>query len=145
MGWTSYLVPGKIDRKSECDKLFNGEKHLKILKSATVGSTYFAAIQLVQKYDNSLGDFVDVPEENRRVKAFIVLTSINTDHSGTWFSYKDMTEDFGPHDYRCPESILKLLSPTDNNYANEWREGCRSYQQKKNELRKAAYISCWKR
>jgi len=48
------------------------------------------------------------------------------------FSYKNMSEDMGPAQSECPESILDLLSPTESDWANEWRERCRKvYRQKK--------------
>ncbi|WP_196769057.1 DUF6927 domain-containing protein [Neomoorella thermoacetica] len=40
------------------------------------------------------------------------------------FGYKDMSEDMGPYYYNCPERILKLLTPTENKLALEWREKC---------------------
>ncbi len=40
------------------------------------------------------------------------------------FGYKDMDEDMHPYHYNCPERILKLLTPTDNPSAKEWREEC---------------------
>lgn len=40
------------------------------------------------------------------------------------FGYKDMSEDMGPYYYNCPEHILKLLTPTENKLALEWREKC---------------------
>ena len=57
MGWTGYHVDtykGKIDRKSECDKLWTQEEHdgypkLEVLKSVMKGSTYYAAVQNVTK------------------------------------------------------------------------------------------------
>ena len=48
MGWTSYHANyyknGTIDRKRECDNYFD-KGNCKILKSAMVGSTYYAAIK----------------------------------------------------------------------------------------------------
>ena len=41
------------------------------------------------------------------------------------FSYKDMSEDMGPLYSDCPESILNLLTPTDNKRALAWRQKCR--------------------
>lgn len=43
------------------------------------------------------------------------------------FGYKDMDETMGPFQVNCPLRILKLLSPTDHEYANKWREGVRAY------------------
>jgi len=40
------------------------------------------------------------------------------------FGYKDMDETMGPYQYDCPERILKLLTPTENENAREWREIC---------------------
>lgn len=36
-----------------------------------------------------------------------------------------MEESMGPCEDHCPASILSLLSPTDSEYANNWRERCR--------------------
>ena len=38
--------------------------------------------------------------------------------------YKDMEESEGPYYYNCPERILKLLTPTTNEYALRWRQKC---------------------
>lgn len=40
--------------------------------------------------------------------------------------YKAVTENAGPNETNCPERILKLLTPTENKWANEWREKCRA-------------------
>lgn len=40
------------------------------------------------------------------------------------FGYKDMTETMGPYQYDCPERILRLLTPTEDEYALKWREKC---------------------
>lgn len=40
------------------------------------------------------------------------------------FGYKDMDETMHPYYYNCPERILKLLTPTDNTSAWEWRQTC---------------------
>lgn len=46
---------------------------------------------------------------------------------------KAMSEIMGPAEDRCPASILKLLSPTDNEYASDWRERCwKNIEEKKN-------------
>ena len=38
--------------------------------------------------------------------------------------YKEMDETMQPYLYNCPERILKLLTPTDNEEANKWRQRC---------------------
>lgn len=40
------------------------------------------------------------------------------------FGFKDMDETCGPNESDCPEKIMKLLTPTDNEYALRWRERC---------------------
>jgi len=40
------------------------------------------------------------------------------------FGYKDMEESVGPYNYKCPERILKLLTPTTNEFALKWRKKC---------------------
>ncbi len=47
-------------------------------------------------------------------------------HGGTFY-YKEMDEGMGPGEAECPAEILDLLSPTDNQWANEWRERCRKH------------------
>ena len=37
----------------------------------------------------------------------------------------------GPYESNCPKSILDLLSPTDNECANAWRQRCRENLEKK--------------
>lgn len=133
MGWTSYHAThyknGKIDRKAECDAYFLeglNRGYFDVLKSAMVGSTYYAAIKPLKQYcmDKDGNHFyVDIPAEEQQVSAVIFLTS--TDMKDYFnFSYKDMCESMGPYECDCPKSILDLLSPTDNENANEWRKAC---------------------
>lgn len=123
MGWTSYHAypyKGKINRKYECDKLWTQTEHdgypeLKVLKSTMKGSTYYAAVQNVTK-----GVTFGV----------VVLTNVNSKDYYN-FCYKEMDESCGPCQSECPDSILKLLSPTDSEYALEWRKRCEKNNAKK--------------
>ena len=45
-----------------------------------------------------------------------------------------------PYHYECPKSILKLLTPTDNELANEWREKCYEYHKQKAEKKTVLVI-----
>lgn len=54
--------------------------------------------------------------------AVVVLSRKTRDGDITW---KEITEDMGPYDCDCPNRLLDLLSPTDNEYAQEWRAKCR--------------------
>lgn len=112
MGWTFtngkyYKENGKVDRKAECDHLFC-EDLVKVIKSVMVGNTYYAALKVL---------------DNNSVIGAVVLTSSDR-KNGFNFGYKVMTEDHGPVEDKCPVSILKLLTPTDNEYAKGWRDRC---------------------
>ena len=72
MGWTSYHVApiyknGKqfIDRKAECDRLFNCSMvnnlgKYEVLKSSMVGSTYYAAVKITTFATETEPEKVDV-------------------------------------------------------------------------------------
>ena len=120
MGWTSYHANnyknGKIDIKKECEA--NISDSFKVLKSSIVGSTYYAAIEDI---------------ENGEIFAAVILTSVNNSDYYN-FSYKSLTEFSGPCKYDCPAGILKMLSPTDNEWANSWRDSCYKKKNIKKEL-----------
>lgn len=129
MGWdythaTHYTAKGTIDRKAEIDEHFNWNSpktEVEIVKSYMVGSTYYAALRVTNKETGNI-----------EITAEVVLT--RTD-SREYFNFgmKSISEDMGPAEDRCPASILKLLSPTDNEYAIDWRERCRkNIEAKKN-------------
>ena len=134
MGWTSYHATnyknGRIDRKAECDAYFMeglNKGNYNVKKSAMVGSVYYAAIETLKRYagKDENGDPIreDIPENERKTWGAVFLTS--TDSKDYYnFAYKDMSEDMKPFYYDCPVSILKLLSPTDNETANTWRAAC---------------------
>lgn len=141
MGWTTCFTAtewkyqgGKrmVDRRKECDKMLTWVSKDKddkviatfsVLKSAMVGSTYYAAVEK-KKTDGT-----------REVFAAIFLTC-GKGSDGTIWGYKDMDETMGPCQYDCPASILALLTPTEYEHANEWRRLCRENMIKKAEERK---------
>lgn len=65
--------------------------------------------------------------ENGLYEVFATITLIrmhkskNDDYN---FLYKDMDETVGSYEAECPERILKLLTPTQFEYAIEWRKRC---------------------
>lgn len=135
MGWTSYHAThyknGRIDRKAECDAYFMeglNRGYYNVLKSSMVGSTYYAAVQQLVRYagenENGERQYEPIPENERDTFGVIFLTS--TDSKDYFdFSYKDMTENYGPYEANCPKGILDLLSPTENEFALQWRAKCR--------------------
>jgi hypothetical protein len=88
----------------------------RVLKSALVAQrVFYAAVEQTR------------PGREREVFAVVCLVDYNPHASdGYIFGYKDMTETMGPHESDCPEPILDLLMPTDNDYARAWRERCRA-------------------
>lgn len=134
MGWTSYHAThykkGKIDRKAECDAYFLeglNRGYYDVLKSSMVGSTYYAAIKPLKKYggkdENGNTIALDIPKEEQKVFAVVFLTSTNMKDYYN-FAYKDMDESCGPCHCDCPKGILDLLTPTESEYAKEWRKVC---------------------
>lgn len=118
MGWDygmakHYRKDGSIDRKAECDSAhtWNEESSsARILRSSMVGSTYYAAVERLNKKTGE-----------KRVIGVVCLTRVDRGD----FGMKSMSETMGPCESDCPKSILDLLSPTDDEWALEWRDRCR--------------------
>lgn len=127
MGWTSYhanyyYANGTVNRKAECDAYFCegiNSGYYEVIKSQMVGSTYYAAVRQTGKRD-----LKDSFANEHPIFAVVFLTSVNTSDYYN-FSYKSMTEDEGPGQDECPDSILDILSPAENEYATAWRNRCR--------------------
>lgn len=139
MGWTWYIAThykdGKINRKAECDSLFTQneqdkvyyqkEYHLPkmtVLKSVMKGSVYYGAIESINSLTNV-----------KKIFAVVCKTSVE----GMEFGYKDMDETCGPYYFDCPNSILEILSETDNELALEWRKKCREQNEQNKEISKS--------
>ena len=119
MGWLEYRAThyknGKVDRKAEMDATYNWEDEThkaEVLKSSMVGGTYYAAVKSINKTNGF-----------ECVTAAVCLTSTDSKHYYN-FAYKDMDETMGPYKIDCPKGILDLLTPTENEYALEWRKAC---------------------
>lgn len=131
MGWTGVytgtLTPS--EKKAYLDKNFTWERidkdgikyGMKIIRSQMVGSTYFAA---ARPYGH----------ENK-VFAIVTLTQMNKGE----FMYKEMTEDSGPGDVRCPKSIMDLLDDTDCDYAKSWRKAVYEYHELRHKKNTATF------
>jgi len=115
MGWLfydakNYRPDGSVDRKKEADETFS--ESYTVLKSVMVASVHYAAVK------------------NKRtgaVSAAVTLTSSDKRGSGFNFGYKGISENMGPCEAKCPRSILKLLTPTEDEYAIAWRDRCHTY------------------
>lgn len=105
-GWKPYL---------DGNLTWETETHInRVLDSAIVHrKEYYAAVERITKETGAREVWC----------AVFLLNFVPSDSYG--FGYKDMTESMGPYVCQCPRRILDLLTPTDNETANEWRERCR--------------------
>ena len=106
MGWdgtyTNKYKNGKVDVKGFLDEEYSKGCY-SVLKSSMVGSIYYAA---VKKGDD--------------VFALVCQTSTRKKDGCNVF-FKAESEEVGPGYYDCPKSIMKLLTPTTDEYALAWR------------------------
>lgn len=106
MGWLFYHRPkGESDRQHFQQKLSTDDE---IIECATKNFVFYAAVRT---------------ESTAEVWALVIL--IRRTRGELNFGYKDMTETMGPAVADAPASVLDALTPTDNEYALEWRQRCR--------------------
>ena len=119
MGWTeTYWAKGtKVkDWFKEGYTYENDKVKQTVLDTALVARTEaFAAIEQIKKETGERKVFMEV----------VIMKFYNGDRFN--FMYKDMDESFGPNICRCPKRLMKLLTPTDNEYALEWRKRVEDY------------------
>lgn len=120
MGWTFSYKPASQSatdylRKKVLD-CENEHGTWKTLAASQVGNTVYAAVERVKV------------SGERYVFAAVILTKADN-RSAYNFGWKDIDESSGPYRIDCPERILKLLTPTDNENANQWRLSCREKRQ----------------
>lgn len=69
--------------------------------------------------------FEDLDKATGRREVFAMVCILDYKPNDFYnLGYKDMEESEGPHYCNCPERILKLLTPTTNEYALKWRKKC---------------------
>jgi len=118
MGWYYQPIGGRStadkDRflRSEIEQIADkpGKAEIKVIKSAFVGSTWYAAVR------------ISVPDQTPYTVAYVYLTQMGRDGD---FGYKPMDESVGPCEVDCPVGIMNLLTPIDQlpgvGYAADWR------------------------
>lgn len=116
MGWT-YTNKGSQTTKEFFEKEFNYEKpdgkSGKIIRFSATWTTAYMAYE------------IKTPGQERQVIAIVCLIRhVPNASDGYTFGYKDMTEDMGPYENKCPKTILDLLTPTTSQYAIDWRKRC---------------------
>lgn len=129
MGWTyTYKQPGKsvVDFFKE---QFNHENDFTKSEVIAGGVKNFKTAYMAYKITNKATGTFDVI-------ALVCLLSY-APKSYNNFGWKDMDEGCGPCECDCPEKILKLLTPTTNEYALSWRKACWAKVNKRKEASKA--------
>lgn len=112
MGWT-----GTYKEKGESyDDFFNAEygnesHHVWIGKGFAKNGAYYRAMKNT---------------ETGEIFAVIILLQHGSQSDRTNFFYKTMDETEGPYNYDCPKRILDILTPTDDEFAIQWRIKCRN-------------------
>ena len=128
MGWLCYDI--YTSPKQECDRILNykGENGIQeVLASYMKGNIYYAVVH--QKTEKRDCNFAAV---------FLTYYSPKA-RNGYNFGYKDMDETMCPYYYDFPEKYFKLLTPTDNKYAIEWRQRVSENIEAKKNLAKIKY------
>lgn len=122
MGWSTYhREPGQTDREHFTSQLDDTQQ---ILECATIKSVFYAAV--LDKRDGKVWGAVCLMQRN-----------LSGDYN---FGVKEMSDTVGPCYYDCPDRILDLLTPTESEYANEWRKTCREANAKRSEVKDGTVI-----
>lgn len=109
MGWVSYYrAKGETDRTHFERELLSGPDY-EIAQCASINRVFYAAVRTI-----STGE----------VWALVVLMRWTRGRFN--FAYKDLDETMGPAEADAPAAVLDALTPTDHEYALEWRQRCRA-------------------
>lgn len=109
MGWVSYhRAKGETDRAHFERELLRNPDY-EIVQCASKNRVFYAAVRTI-----STGE----------VWALVVLMQWTRGQFN--FAYKDLDETMGPAAADAPAAVLDALTPTDHDYAVEWRERCRA-------------------
>jgi hypothetical protein len=117
MGWLWLNLRGQTTREYLDKQLTYETEHrrVRVLGSSLVQrATYYAAVEIIDK---------DKGDAHSVTAAVCLVKYARGEHN---FGYKDMDESMGPCEAECPARILDLLTPTDSQWANEWRARCRA-------------------
>lgn len=89
-----------------------------VIDSALHGNTVYLAVH-----------FTDANNGTDMVYGVVILTGYK---NGEFFT-KGMSEEMGPYECDCPKRILDKLSPTEHEFALEWRKRCEDRRKAKAE------------
>lgn len=109
MGWTvTYGRPPGLSTREFFEQELPNTLGGKIVASGSANDGYESAF------------YAAVRDDDGEVWAFVALTS----RGGGGYGYKEMEESMGPCAVHAPARVLRALTPTDNEAANDWREAC---------------------
>lgn len=121
MGWT-FTSKGSQTTKEFFEKEFNYDKgdgrSGKIIRFSCTWTIAYMA------YEVKVPATESGPAKTDVIAIVCLLRHVPNDPAGYTFGYKDMTENMGPCERRCPKTILELLTPTTEEYAIGWRKDC---------------------
>lgn len=126
MGWT-FTTDYNPDTKSFAQyfkDLHTEENEFgkwEILDHAVVGRVCYSALRWTDKKKNV----------TRVLCAITLFRYCPKDPGGYTLGYKEVSEDMGPYDYKCPLRILELLDPPINDSSKEWRAKVRTFHARK--------------
>ena len=115
MGWIGrwYYGTTRQERLAKMTEVYNWEderKKVETIDAVLVGTTAYLAVKVTNK---ATGE--------SHVSASVVLSRLE----GRELMTKEIGEECGPCEKGCPRHILDKLTPTESQWANEWRKACR--------------------
>lgn len=114
MGWTCTEKPNNVKKYFDDMHTSNEYRKVRVLKSALKNfREYYAAIEVTNEITGEVDVFCSV-----------IKCDYYQEYGEPQISYKEMSDHAGPAISNCPKNILELLTPTDNDYANQWRDKC---------------------
>lgn len=117
MGYQYHFFKKPSDRQHFLDDhINNGDGNLHVLKSMMHGTVYYAAV----KHGNDIFGII--------AKTYLSQGEL---------IFELQSEDEGPYYTECPISILKMLTPTENEYAKQWRDNCYEVIKRRKQLQQA--------
>ena len=119
MGWTGTHKDVGLSLDDFFEEELQDDNFKFVGKSYSKGNVYYRAMKDIR---------------NNEVFCMVILLKYSR-NSYYNFAYKDMTDNMGPYETNCPDYILDLLTPTDNEFANEWRKICRRHNKLKSSIK----------
>jgi hypothetical protein len=116
MGWT-FTNKGGLTTKEFFEREFNHDKPEegrsgKVIACHATWTVAYLAYETLS------------PKGRQVVGVVCLLQHVPRALDGYTFGYKDMSEEDGPCESKCPKTILDMLTPTTSEYALQWRKRC---------------------